>query len=183
MRTSGPATLGGDDSTGSSSTSDASSSSAEETATAPNTDSGEAACTPGQQVECPCVGGAQGVQLCADDGSSFLPCECPESATTTGPSGETGNEASTGEPPEACAALECGTCQVCVQEEGVDCQAEIQNCASSRDCVGFVECVGGCADQSCQQECAVNAGEEGVEAYNALAACILTVCTDCEDGG
>jgi hypothetical protein len=36
------------------------------------------ACTPGKQESCACLGGAQGVQICKDDGSGLGKCECPE---------------------------------------------------------------------------------------------------------
>jgi len=35
-----------------------------------------AACVPGAQVACACRGGADGVQVCEDDGARFRPCEC-----------------------------------------------------------------------------------------------------------
>jgi hypothetical protein len=35
-----------------------------------------AACTPGVQVECACPGGSKGAQVCSDNGSRFLPCQC-----------------------------------------------------------------------------------------------------------
>ncbi len=34
-------------------------------------------CDPGRQVECACLGGDKGAQVCADDGSKFEPCQCP----------------------------------------------------------------------------------------------------------
>jgi hypothetical protein len=34
------------------------------------------ACIPGAQVACACVGGASGVQVCADDGSRLGACQC-----------------------------------------------------------------------------------------------------------
>ena len=37
---------------------------------------GGAGCTPGISVGCACPGGVMGSQICAADGSSFLPCEC-----------------------------------------------------------------------------------------------------------
>ena len=37
---------------------------------------GEAACVPGAQENCGCLGGAIGIQVCADDGESFGVCEC-----------------------------------------------------------------------------------------------------------
>jgi hypothetical protein len=37
---------------------------------------GEAACVPGEQVECACPGGVSGAQACNADGSSFGECSC-----------------------------------------------------------------------------------------------------------
>jgi len=34
-------------------------------------------CTPGEQVDCDCPMGQVGVQVCADDGAGFEPCNCP----------------------------------------------------------------------------------------------------------
>lgn len=33
-------------------------------------------CAPGQQVDCPCGGGAMGVQVCRDDGRGYEACSC-----------------------------------------------------------------------------------------------------------
>lgn len=44
------------------------------------------ACTPGQQVSCPCPDGPDGAQACLADGSGFAPCDCepmPLDDTTT----------------------------------------------------------------------------------------------------
>lgn len=35
-------------------------------------------CVPGDVKTCPCLGGTQGVQECADDGSRWEACQCPE---------------------------------------------------------------------------------------------------------
>jgi hypothetical protein len=35
-----------------------------------------AGCVPGTQVECACVNGTAGIQVCSDDGSRLLPCQC-----------------------------------------------------------------------------------------------------------
>ena len=39
-------------------------------------DGGETACVPGAQENCGCLGGAIGIQVCADDGESFGVCDC-----------------------------------------------------------------------------------------------------------
>jgi len=37
----------------------------------------EATCVPGQQISCACPGGAEGIQVCADDGERLSACDCP----------------------------------------------------------------------------------------------------------
>lgn len=49
-------------------------------------DGGAGSCVPGQQVACACPGGADGVQVCALDGSSFGVCSCGDA---TGGEGQT----------------------------------------------------------------------------------------------
>ena len=44
-------------------------------------------CVPGQQLECPCPGGAKGVQACRDDGSGFDLCVCVGGSAGTGGAG------------------------------------------------------------------------------------------------
>lgn len=52
--------------------------------------SGPSACVPGEQKECPCLGGGQGVQVCAADGAGYEPCQCEEGSggETSGTTGE-----------------------------------------------------------------------------------------------
>jgi hypothetical protein len=52
-------------------------------------DGGAGSCVPGQQVACACPGGADGVQQCTPDGSSFGPCTCGD---PTGGEEETAGE-------------------------------------------------------------------------------------------
>jgi len=50
------------------------------TATVPTTDGPTTdgqVCTPGEQVDCACPMDQVGVQVCADDGAGFEPCNCP----------------------------------------------------------------------------------------------------------
>ncbi len=51
------------------------------------------ACIPGQQVQCACLGGADGIQVCRADGSGYDPCQC-SSATSSG--GQAGAGGTTG---------------------------------------------------------------------------------------
>jgi len=58
----------------------------------PKTAKGAPACVPGTQIECACIGGARGAQVCADDGARFEACQCeappaPPTATYYQPSG------------------------------------------------------------------------------------------------
>lgn len=59
---------------------------------------GDAACEAGRQVACPCPGGADGVQVCAADGSAFGVCQCGDSGggTSVGAGGPGGGSASGG---------------------------------------------------------------------------------------
>ena len=62
--------------------------------TTSSSSTGGAICVPGQQIACPCVGGAtNGVQSCAEDGSKWGPCTgCPSmtSSSTASSSGSGG---------------------------------------------------------------------------------------------
>ena len=40
-------------------------------------------CVPGRIVSCPCLGGAQGYQTCAEDGKRFMQCVCPNASAAT----------------------------------------------------------------------------------------------------
>lgn len=45
-------------------------------------------CVAGQQVECPCPGEEDGVQVCREDGTGFDACSCVNSSNVTGSGGE-----------------------------------------------------------------------------------------------
>ena len=45
---------------------------------------GDAACVPGEQVECACAGGVVGAQACNADGSGFNGCSCDGSLNPSG---------------------------------------------------------------------------------------------------
>lgn len=58
------------------------------------------ACVPGAQQECPCLGGARGVQVCRDDGNAFGACMgCPGTGSSgsmfTGSGGASGSTSAT----------------------------------------------------------------------------------------
>jgi hypothetical protein len=54
-----------------------------------------ARCVPGYQVACACPGGGTGVQVCADDGQHFEPCQCapPDSQVPSQTTAESGADA------------------------------------------------------------------------------------------
>lgn len=54
------------------------------------------ACVPGAQVACACSGGAQGVQICADDGNGFGSCSCESGTSNNDGDSEDGGGCSTG---------------------------------------------------------------------------------------
>ncbi|MBI5494862.1 MAG: beta-lactamase family protein [Deltaproteobacteria bacterium] len=51
------------------------------------------ACVPGRQVPCACMGGAQGVQVCRNDGSGFDACVCGTASSSASPGGGSGSSA------------------------------------------------------------------------------------------
>lgn len=55
--------------------------------TPPSVDATIPRCVPGVQVECPCLGGAKGVQVCAEDGRRYAPCQCAQTSPPTGKDG------------------------------------------------------------------------------------------------
>jgi hypothetical protein len=70
---------------------------------------GETACIPGHQTFCDCPGGAEGIQVCNDEGSGFGTCDCEA------PMGEGGSE------PMACGDATCAAdenCHTCASDCG-----------------------------------------------------------------
>jgi hypothetical protein len=66
-----------------------------------------AACLPGEQLSCPCTGGASGIKICNGTGTAYSTCQCPMAAiggatggspATTGTSGQSGASGSGGVP-------------------------------------------------------------------------------------
>jgi len=47
----------------------------------PDVNAEAGACSPGVQIACACVGGAEGAQRCKDDGSGWGECRCPDAST------------------------------------------------------------------------------------------------------
>ncbi|MFO0758201.1 MAG: hypothetical protein U0359_17020 [Byssovorax sp.] len=90
--------------------------------------SGGSGCTPGAQQACACPGGTQGVQVCADDGRSFKPCECGSVSTTTSGTGGSGVGGFTGS-----TGTQMGTCGDGIQQPG-ECNPGEFYCAA--DCGG-----------------------------------------------
>jgi hypothetical protein len=46
-------------------------------------------CVPGAQISCPCLNGSQGVQVCADRGDRYAPCQCAEKSSSPAATPET----------------------------------------------------------------------------------------------
>ncbi|MEZ4300107.1 MAG: hypothetical protein R3B70_34485 [Polyangiaceae bacterium] len=66
-----------------------------------------AACAPGLQVACACLGGAvTGIQVCREDGTGYSACECPPAGATPAPSASVARGAAAGAAPGDSAAGE-----------------------------------------------------------------------------
>lgn len=81
---------------------------------------GATACAPGKQEACACRGNQQGVQICRDDGSGFLPCDCG-SAGAGGSSGTGGSGGVAGSAGCSIGEKECsGLCVAGSPQNGCD---------------------------------------------------------------
>jgi hypothetical protein len=153
-------------------------------------DDGSGACVPGQQIACPCPGGAEGAQACNAAGTGYLPCECPDDdADSGGPSTssgssdgpDTGNGATT-DPTGQCGGEE--QCDLCV-ECGVDdpCKEQYAECISDATCAAAAECVFACGfNPDCGMKCAPTDNSEGAILYAELADCLTITCPQCGGG-
>ena len=105
-------------------------------------------CDPGDQKECDCLGGVQGVQVCLQDGSGWDECECPCV--------------------ENCAGRECGPGPVCEESCG-DCTSPCTGEVDSTLCIdGLCDsiCCPDCGERECGQDpvCGDNCGDCGANA-------------------
>ncbi len=128
---------------------------------------GDAACAPGEQVECACAGGVTGAQTCNAEGTAFEQCSCDGNPNPSG-----GGAAQPGNPCEQFAAVAKAKAEQCdLQLEGgapaggaAPCTAEAQAAAQClTPCVEGLSCAALNGDD-----------EEGLTAY---ADCI-TPCTE-----
>ncbi|MRG98097.1 hypothetical protein [Polyangium spumosum] len=113
-------------------------------------------CVPGQQVACACAAGAQGTQVCDDEGARYLPCVCGAPAAAT-----PGARAGVGEPPRprpvlAKKQIRCGTnvCETacCATYEPPTCTQDGRSCPRTASGEGVIfECDGpeDCGAEAC----------------------------------
>ena len=149
------------------------------------------ACVPGMQVECACAGGMMGAQACNEDGSGFLPCECPMDATSDGPTtGTTGagteSGGTTSGPPGMCdPTWNCGDCSVCndcMECEGCvscaavfDCAEEYDACVADPACEDAIACSTECGSTgSCAMMC--TPADPSGDLFTDLTNCMAQIC-------
>jgi len=56
------------------------------TSSSPTAEGSPTLCVPGRQLECTCPRGETNFQVCSDDGSRYLPCQCPATDGSAGSS-------------------------------------------------------------------------------------------------
>ena len=100
-------------------------------------------CTPGEQHECSCPGGAKSVQVCEDDGAKYGACECG--------SADAAVEATVAD--GACGAVVCGVVPN-GESQCVDGHCHVTMCLNGmKDCDRVVEngceCLGDCLGTAC----------------------------------
>lgn len=103
-------------------------------------------CVPGHQTLCPCSGGAEGLQVCLEDGSGFGTCDC--SGVPSCGDGSVGSN-------EACddgnTSSGDGCSSNCTVESGFDCSGQPSVCTGCGD--------GTCSDDenchTCDKDCGV----------------------------
>lgn len=86
-------------------------------------------------------------------------------------------------PPDAnvsASACDMGTCQECqqcsMQTAAGTCMDEASACAGNQQCIDLINCLNGCTDQPCVDNCAATY-PNGVDPYITLASCVI--CDDC----
>jgi hypothetical protein len=78
-----------------------------------------------------------------------------------------------------------GSCDACANcAIGDSCSAQWQSCAADTDCSAFLDCLSGCADDTCANDCAT-AHPTGMDLYMQMVQCALCdACTvDCAAEG
>jgi hypothetical protein len=131
---------------------------------------GEAACVPGEQVECACPGNRTGAQACNGDGTGFGECSCDGSPVQIG-GGDQGGSSAAGD-----------ACQVAADQFAQDIETKFDECdieqpepsgganeGGASPCtaekLALLQCNKQCSDE--HVTCGVLAGEDldGINAY------------------
>jgi hypothetical protein len=66
------------------------------------------------------------------------------------------------------------TCMTCVQQK---CGTEYSTCTNDAACMGILQCVSSCADQTCMQNCVTAASQAAQQMFMALNNCVMTSCS------
>jgi MYXO-CTERM domain-containing protein len=95
--------------------------------------------------------------------------------THGGSTSATGSGATTGSGAGGGGGTDCNTCAN--NSESGACSAQANACANDQNCLTLNDCLGGCSDQTCVQNCANTAGQTAVNELNAFDDCICnTAC-------
>jgi hypothetical protein len=145
-------------------------------------DDGPMACVPGQQIACPCPGGAEGAQACNADGTGYEPCVCPGDTDSVDTGASTSTGVDTGETtagPNDCApdsdCLACVTCSV-----GSSCAELYDACQALDECQAASTCVTQCGFSiACTDKCAPVNDSEASESFGKLGDCLIAECPQC----
>ena len=75
-------------------------------------------------------------------------------------------------------SIDCQSCQDCVTAPGKPCEAVLNTCNNSQQCIDYYNCITACAqgDQACYTNCQTTY-PTGANQFNAFALCV--VCQQC----
>ncbi|MEM9453905.1 MAG: hypothetical protein AAGF11_06980 [Myxococcota bacterium] len=111
------------------------------------------ACTPGEQANCPCPGGSDGVQICMQNGSGYGPCQCDVQGddSTTGPGGsdsattivtttattttDTSGSTDTGDTGSSESTTGSSVCDMYMGLPNKECDLYLQDCPAGEKCM------------------------------------------------
>jgi hypothetical protein len=76
---------------------------------------------------------------------------------------------------------DCGDCGACAQADGGPCIDAVNACSDDPECFAFIECINGCGDQACFDQCLATY-PNGSQLYVQLYVCVIcdTCPTDCD---
>ena len=93
-----------------------------------------------------------------------------------------GNGGNGGDPPSECGDLADGLAAACTECVEMSCCDEVAACASGTPCGQFLQCLGECSSQACEQGCASRFPDAGDD-FNALGVCLNDTCeSTCASG-